>query len=117
VRWALLRHQIKGKRINVHTRTRTKKTLGNAEQWPITSTLWGSALPFKPLIVDWQQSQSSAQLWKLTFGGEKDFSVADTRFSRGNYIWEPISISFIHSDSIGPEFDTLVECQRIDKLI
>jgi len=112
----MLNHQ-KNKRINVHIRNSTKKTLGRSEIWPISYTLWGSALPFKPLIVDWQQGQSTAQLWKLTFGGERNFLVADTRFTRGIYIWEPISISYLPSDTLGPQITTIIECQRIDKLI
>ncbi len=115
----MLRAKVKNKRISVHIRTSTKKTLGRSETWPISYVLWGSALPFKPVIVNWDENQSSSVLWKLTFQGERDFNIAETRFSRLNntYIWQPISVTYIPSDTPGVGMDTLIECSRIDKLI
>lgn len=109
-------------RVSVHTRVKIKKTLGIKDDpnttWPITNTLWASVLPFSdPIIVDWQQSQSVATVWKFTFRGIRDFSVADTRFTRknGTLIYEPISTPYYASRTDG-EY-TIVKCQRIDKLI
>lgn len=113
----MLRPAVKRMRINVHTRNSTKVALGRDELWPITKTLWGSALCFKPVIVDWDQSQSVSVLWKLTFGGKRKFDVANTRFSSGEYIWEPISVSYIPSRTPGPDYDTLIECHVINDLI
>lgn len=106
----------KKKRINVHERVKTKKTLGIAEQWPISYVLWGSALPFKPVIVDWENNQSAGVLWKLTFGGKRDFNVGNTQFSCADYVWKPISVSYHPSDTIGVSYDTIIECTRIDQL-
>ena len=108
-------------RVSVHTRVKVKKTLGikdDQNTWPITNTLWASVLPYSdPVIVDWQQSQSSATLWKLTFRGIREFSVADTRFTRknGTIVYEPISEAY-HASRTDGEY-TIIKVQRIDKLI
>ena len=113
----MLRSAVKRKRISVHIRTSTKKTLGRVDVWPVSYILWGSALPFKPLIVDWQQGQSAAVLWKLTFGGKRNFDVAATRFTSGDYVWKPISVSYIPSRTPGADFDTIIECSLIKDLL
>ena len=102
-------------RVQVHTRTKTKRTMGFDEVWTLQKTLWASVLEFVPTGVDWDNNQSAQKLVKITFKGRRDFSVSDTRF-----IWKGQVFKLIFAPYFASRSDieyTVCQCNLISGLI
>lgn len=107
-------------RVEVQTKTSNLTGMGEVETWTTTATRWcrimGIGIGMEIFEMRYMQERSQAT-HTILFGGNLNFSIANTRFKQGTTYYIPLEPSFDPGGNLGKYTSIHVRIEKAENFI